>query len=97
MAFIDYSKVFDSVEHTKIIDSMEAIAIHPKYIRLIREIYKNSNAKVRTGIEGEMFRMKRGIRQGDRISPKLFTCLLEIIFRKLNWNQKTVGVNINRR
>jgi hypothetical protein len=52
MAFIDYRKTFDSVEHTKIIDSMEAIAIHPKYIRLIPEIYKNSNAKVRTEIEG---------------------------------------------
>jgi hypothetical protein len=90
MAFIDYRKAFDSVEHTKIIDSMEAIAIHPKYIRLIREIYKNSNAKVRTEIEGEMFRTKRGVGQGHSISPKLFTCLLEI-FRKLTWNRKRVG------
>jgi hypothetical protein len=94
-AFIDYRKTFDSVEHTKIIDSMKATAIHPKYSRLIREIYKNSNAKVRTEIEGETFRTKRGVRQGDPISPKLFTCLLEIIFRKLNWNRKRVGVNIN--
>jgi hypothetical protein len=38
MAFIDYRKAFDSVEHTKIINAMEVIAIHPKYIRLIREI-----------------------------------------------------------
>jgi retron-type reverse transcriptase len=97
MAFIDYRKAFDSVEHTKIIDSMEAIAIHPKYIRLIREVYKNSNAKVRTEIKGEMFRTKRGVGQGDSISPKLFTCLLEIIFRKLNWNRKRVGININGR
>jgi hypothetical protein len=97
MAFIDYRKAIDSVEHTKIIDSMEAIAVHPKYIRLIREIYKNSNAKFRTEIEGEMFRTKRGVRKGDPISPKLFTCLLETIFRKLNWNRKRVGVNINER
>jgi hypothetical protein len=67
MAFIDYKKAFDSVEHTNIIDSMEAISIHPKNIRLIRERYKNSNAKVRTEIEGEMFRTKRGVRQGDPI------------------------------
>jgi hypothetical protein len=76
---------------------MEAIAIHPKYIRLIREIYKNSNAKVRTEIEGEVFRTKRGVRQGDPISPKRFTCLLEIKFRKLNWNLKRIVVNINGR
>jgi hypothetical protein len=35
MAFIDYWKAFDSVEHTKIIDSLEVIAIDPKYVRLI--------------------------------------------------------------
>jgi ribosomal protein S8 len=52
MAFIDYRKAFDSVKHTKIIDSIEAIAIHPKYIRLIQEIDKNSNAKVKTELEG---------------------------------------------
>jgi hypothetical protein len=95
MAFIDYRKAFDSVEHSKIIDTMEAIAIHPKYIRLIREIYKNSNVKVRTEIKGEMFRTKRGVRQGGPVSPNLFTCLLEIIFRKLNWFRKRVGVNFN--
>jgi hypothetical protein len=59
------------------------------------EIYKNSNAKVRTEIEGEMFRTKRGVRQGDPISLKLFTCLLEIILRELNLNRKRVWVNIN--
>jgi hypothetical protein len=97
MAFIDYRKAFVSVEHTKTLDSMEAKAVHPKYTRLIREMYKNSNAKVRTEIEGDMFRTKRGFRQGDPISPKLFTYLLETIFRKLNWNRKRVGVNINGR
>ena len=97
MAFIDFRKAFDSVEHAKIIDALEKINVHPKYIRLIREIYKNSKAKVRTEIEGEIFEIKRGVRQGDPISPKLFTCLLEIIFRKLNWNQKSVGLNINGR
>jgi hypothetical protein len=97
VAFVDYRKAFDSVEYTKILDSMEAIAVHSKYIRLIREMYKNSKAKVKTEIEGEMFRTKSGVRQGVPISPKLFTCLLETIFRKLNWNQKRVVVNINGR
>jgi hypothetical protein len=97
VAFIDYRKASDSVEHTKILDSMEAIAVHPKYIILIREMYKNSNAKVPTEIQGEMFRTKRGVRGGDPISPKLFTCLLETIFRKLNWNRKRVGVKNNGR
>ena len=43
--------------------------------------------------ESETIRIKRGVRQGDTISPKLFTATLESIFRRLNWENK--GVNID--
>ena len=33
-------------------------------------------------------RIKRGVRQRDTISPKLFTATLESIFRRLNWENK---------
>ena len=35
----------------------------------------------------------RGVRQGDTISPKLFTATLESIFRRLNWENKGVKVD----
>ena len=44
--------------------------------------------------ESEKIRIKRGVRQGDTISPKLFTATLESIFRMLNWENK--GVKIDR-
>ncbi|KAK7128640.1 hypothetical protein R3I94_017013 [Phoxinus phoxinus] len=37
----------------------------------------------------------RGVKQGDTISPKLFTACLEQIFRQLNWDK--VGIKINGR
>ena len=37
--------------------------------------------------------IKKGVRQGDTISPKLFTATLEGIFKTLDWSQK--GININ--
>ena len=43
--------------------------------------------------ESDKSRIKRGVRQGDTISPKLFTATLESIFRRLNWENK--GVNID--
>ena len=95
IAFIDYKKAFDSVEHASLVESLEKIAIHPKYIRLIDKIYTNCYAKVKTEIEGETFQIKKGVRQGDPMSPKIFTCILEMIFRKLNWNKKRYGININ--
>ncbi|CAH2094017.1 unnamed protein product [Euphydryas editha] len=37
--------------------------------------------------------MQRGVRQGDIISPKLFTTALEDVFKLLEW--KGFGININ--
>ena len=41
----------------------------------------------------EKIPIKRGVRQGDTISPELYTATLESIFRRLNWEKK--GVNID--
>lgn len=36
--------------------------------------------------------IKKGIRQGDFLSPKLFTASLELVFHILNWEG---GVDVN--
>ena len=43
--------------------------------------------------ESEKIRIKIGLRQGDTISPKLFTATLESIFRRLNWEHKGVKID----
>ena len=43
--------------------------------------------------ESEKIRIKRGVRQGDTISPKQFTATLESIFRRLNWENKGVKID----
>ena len=43
--------------------------------------------------ESEKIKIKRGVRQGDTISPKLFTASLESIFRRLNWENKGVKID----
>ena len=43
--------------------------------------------------ESEKFWIKRGVKQGDTSSLKLFTATLKSIFRMLNWDNKGVKID----
>ena len=93
IAFIDYSKAFDSLTHAEIWKALKEQGIEHKYIRLIRNVYSHSTAKMQLEKKSTSFKIGRGVRQGDPMSPKLFSAVLEQIFRKLNWEH--LGLNIN--
>lgn len=94
IAFVDFTKAFDSVEHEFVWKALTEQGIPQKYVRLLAKLYDNSQAKIRTEREGEPFALGRGVKQGDPLSPKLFTALLESQIRKLNWDTEH-GININ--
>lgn len=53
-------------------------------------------AKIRLEREGNSFQLRRGVRQGDPISPSLFISLLEDIFRKMtmDWGFQIDGTKL---
>lgn len=75
MAFIDYEKAFDSVETQSILASLHEQTIEdptPGYNEILKDIYIDSTEKLKLQENNEM-NIKKGVRWGDAISPKLFT------------------------
>lgn len=95
IAFVDYSKAFDSIEHDSLWRALIQQGVPIKYIRIVKNIYANSTAQIKLESTGEEFPIARGVRQGDPLSPKLFSAVLESIFRDLEWDN--FGININGR
>ncbi|GFO28269.1 endonuclease-reverse transcriptase [Plakobranchus ocellatus] len=93
VGFIDYEKAFDSVEHFAIFDALRKININETYVTILENIYRNASAKVHIdNLESEPFPIHRGVRQGDPVSPKLFTAAIEMIFRKADLEH---GLNVD--
>src|SRR5438552_2448862 len=84
-AFVDYEKAFDSVEHVGIINALTEHQINSTYIETLTNIYNNGTSIIKLDKESSKFPIRRGVRQGDTISPKLFNAGLEQVFRRLEW------------
>lgn len=94
-SFVDYKKAFDSLEHKAIWEALRDQGVEEKYVRIIEEVYKTSTAKIRLDKKGGRIDIKRGVRQGDPVSPKIFAAVLENIFRGLEWQQFGITINGN--
>ncbi|CAG9125592.1 unnamed protein product [Plutella xylostella] len=88
LGFVDYSKAFDSITHNSTFTAATT------YIQILKKIYNNSTADIKLQNPGPIFNIEKGVKQGDPLSPKLFTATLEEIFRKLaaSWERKGIDV-----
>ena len=78
--FIDYAKVFDSVNYNKLWKIPKEMGIPDHLTCLFRNLYAGQEATVRTGHgTTDWFLIGKGVRQGCILSPCLFNLYAKYI------------------
>ncbi len=93
LAFIDFRKAFDTLEYRFLLNALKNQGVEPHLIDIIKQLHTNIKARIVTDKMENFFTVKRGVKQGDPLSPLLFNCALQEIFRTINCEGK--GININ--
>ena len=98
ITFIDYTAAFDSVSHKFLDQCLKKAKASRKTRALFRAIYAAAEGTARVqGLDGkhiysEEFKIRRGVIQGDIISPIFFILALEQVFRICDENPRSVQV-----
>ena len=85
--FVDLAKAFDSIHHNSIWSSLGEIGIHPNLISLLKATYEVSSSSIAFNGSKVPVEVKQGVRQGDVISPRLFTIVLDSALKKIDWDK----------
>ncbi|KAK6735469.1 hypothetical protein RB195_018590 [Necator americanus] len=95
LTFIDLKKAFDSVETEAVVEALDNQGVPTQYMKVLRELYSNFTTGILPFYKNIIIDVKRGVRQGDTISPKIFTATLENAMRKLE--RDNMGVKVDGR
>ena len=92
--FIDYTKASDCVDHNKQWKILKELGI-PDYLTcLLRNLYADQEAIVKTIHETKWFKIVKGMRQGSILSPCLFNLHTEYSMLNAGLDEFQAGIKI---
>ncbi|GBP05697.1 Retrovirus-related Pol polyprotein from type-1 retrotransposable element R2 [Eumeta japonica] len=92
VAYVDYTKAFDTITHTSIWKALNVCGVSKTYINIIKNIYSKSTSRIKMENKGKQISIEKGVKHGDPLSPKLFIAVLECVFRNPDWSQNGICV-----
>ena len=95
--FIDYAKAFDCVDYNQLWKILKEMGIPDHLTCLLRNLYADQEATVRTGHGTAWVQRGKGVRQGCILSPCLFNLYAEYIIRNAGLDEAQAGIKIARR
>ncbi|KAG8099935.1 hypothetical protein GUJ93_ZPchr0013g37985 [Zizania palustris] len=82
---LDFTKAFDTVEHSTILFMMHHLGLPQKWIKWSQAILSLGFSSILlNGTPGKFFQCKRGVRQGDPLSPLLFVLTIDLLQHIIN-------------
>jgi hypothetical protein len=85
ITFIDVAKAFDSVSHQSIIIAARRMGVPEIWLEYIRNLYSGGTTRLRVGVTlGAPIQVRRGVRQGDPLSPILFNFVINWVLSTLD-------------
>ena len=78
ICFLDYSKAFDCVNPEKLMEILQSTNMDSNDLQIICNLYWDQTAAIRVGKDTSGYKpVKRGVRQGDVLSPRLYNVYSE--------------------
>ena len=85
IAFVDLEKAFDWVDRTLLFYKLLMENIDGKTYKIIRKIYENTQSCLQlNNLITDWFAVNSGVRQGDNLSPTLFSFLINSLAKVIN-------------
>ena len=96
MTAIDFEKAFDSVNWNFLSKALESFGFGESFRAWIKTFYNNISSSVtNNGFSTPSFNLKRGVRQGDPLSPSLFIIVLELLAISVRNDNQIRGIKID--